>query len=152
MTGTSAQIRRLLSPRHGILVCLSLLALVAACGSSGSGGSASSTTSAAAASSTTAATASGGTTAPGGATTSAAAAEITIKNFAFTTPASVSPGAKITVRNEDSTAHTVTVDSGNAFNDQAPSGSSSFTAPMTPGSYPFHCSIHPFMHGTLVVK
>jgi plastocyanin len=78
---------------------------------------------------------------------------ITIKNFGFTTPASVSPGATVTVRNEDSTDHTVTVDSGGAFDDPAPaSGTSTFTAPASPGSYAFHCTIHPFMHGTLVVK
>jgi plastocyanin len=47
----------------------------------------------------------------------------------------------------------VTADSGNAFDSTQPSGgSSSFTAPTKPGSYPFHCTIHPFMHGTLVVQ
>jgi plastocyanin len=81
-----------------------------------------------------------------------ASATITIKDFAYTTPTSVAPGAKINVKNEDSLAHTVTADSGNAFDDQANPGNSSFTAPSEPGSYPFHCTFHPEMHGTLVVK
>jgi plastocyanin len=27
-----------------------------------------------------------------------------------------------------------------------------FKAPTTPGTYPFHCTIHPDMHGSLIVK
>ena len=115
--------------RRALLSCLFavLLLAVTACGSSG--GSAS------------------GSTASG-----SGSAVITIKDFKYTVPASVSPGEKITVNNVDSIAHTVTADSGNAFDDQAPTGNSSFTAPSTPGSYPFHCTFHPEMHGTLVVK
>jgi plastocyanin len=64
----------------------------------------------------------------------------------------VSPGATITVDNKDGTDHTVTSDTGNAFDDAASPGTSTFTAPTKPGSYPFHCTIHPSMHGTLVVK
>ena len=77
---------------------------------------------------------------------------ITIKDFGFTTPDSVSPGATVTVDNKDGTAHTVTSDVGNAFDDAASEGTTTFTAPTKPGSYPFHCSIHPSMHGTLVVQ
>jgi plastocyanin len=44
---------------------------------------------------------------------------ITIEDFGFTTPASVSPGATITEDNEDGTAHTVTSDEGKAFDDVA---------------------------------
>jgi len=80
------------------------------------------------------------------------ASTITIENFSFTTPDSVSPGASITVDNKDGTAHTVTSDDGGAFDDPADTGTSTFTAPTKPGSYPFHCSIHPNMHGTLVVR
>ena len=117
--------------------CALVLAALAACGSSGSsGGTASSTSSAAAA---------------GSGSSSATAAVVTIQDFAFTTPASVSPGARVTVHNMDGTAHTVTADSGSAFDDQAAPGNSSFTAPTQPGSYPFHCTIHPEMHGVLVV-
>jgi len=79
-------------------------------------------------------------------------AVITIHDFAFTTPASVSPGAKVSVHNTDGLAHTVTADEGKAFDSPAPAGNSSFTAPTAPGSYPFHCNIHPEMHGTLVVR
>jgi plastocyanin len=125
--------------RRGILSCAVAIAvaLLAGCGSTtASGGTASSTSSPAAGS---------GTQASSGAT-------ITIKDFAFTTPASVSPGAKVRVNNMDGLAHTVTADSGHAFDSPAPAGNSSFTAPTTPGSYPFHCSIHPEMHGVLVVK
>ena len=113
-------------------VCAVFLTAVTACGSSGSTG------------------ASGSSAESGSAGSSAAT--ITIKDFKYTTPTSVAPGAKISVKNEDSIAHTVTADSGNAFDDQANSGTSSFTAPSEPGSYTFHCTFHPEMHGTLVVK
>jgi plastocyanin len=83
---------------------------------------------------------------------SSAGSTITISDFAFTTPDSVSPGATVTVDNKDSTAHTVTADGGGSFDDQANAGISTFTAPDKPGSYPFHCNFHPGMHGTLVVK
>jgi len=79
---------------------------------------------------------------------------ITIKNFAFS-PASlsVSPGARLTVHNEDAATHTVTSVS-NAFNtgNVAPGATVTFTAPTTPGTYAYICMIHQFMHGTLVVN
>jgi len=93
-------------------------------------------------------------TAPGagsGTPTSTAGA-IMIHGFAFTTPPSVHPGAQVSVDNMDGVAHTVTDDKGSAFNSPAPPGNSSFMAPSTAGSYPFHCNIHPEMHGTLVVR
>lgn len=78
---------------------------------------------------------------------------ITIKDFKYTVPASVAPGAKISVKNNDQVAHTVTADSGKAFDDMAdPGKTTTFTAPMKPGSYKFHCTFHGNMHGTLVVK
>jgi plastocyanin len=83
---------------------------------------------------------------------SAAAAVITINKFAYSVPSSVRPGATVTVLNKDGEAHTVTADSGEAFDDKAsPGASTSFTAPMKPGSYPFHCTYHSNMHGVLVV-
>lgn len=118
-------------------VCAVALGTVTACGSTGAstGGETSSSASAA-----------------GSATGTSSAPVITIKDFGFTTPPSVGPGAKVSVTNMDTVAHTVTADSGNAFDDPAPPGNSSFTAPTKPGSYPFHCNIHPEMHGILVVK
>jgi plastocyanin len=122
------------------LVLAGLCAVVlVACGSSGS----SSSSSAMSGSSSSASSSS-----DAGST----ASTITIKSFSFTTPDSVSPGATVTVDNQDGTAHTVTADDGKSFDDQAANGTSSFTAPTKPGSYPFHCTIHPSMHGTLVVK
>jgi plastocyanin len=83
----------------------------------------------------------------------ASATTITIKNFTFS-PATlrVSPGATVTVANNDSVAHTMTsttkkFDTG----DVAPGASATFKAPTTPGTYAYICTIHQFMHGTLVV-
>jgi plastocyanin len=88
-----------------------------------------------------------------GATDASASAVIHISSFAYQTPALVSPGATVTVMNTDGEAHTVTADSGSAFDVTIGGGSSStFTAPMKPGSYAFHCTYHSNMHGTLVVK
>jgi plastocyanin len=81
------------------------------------------------------------------------AAMIHISAFRFMTPASVSPGALVSVMNMDGENHTVTADSGNAFDVAATAGSTvTFKAPRTPGSYPFHCTYHSNMHGVLVVK
>jgi plastocyanin len=77
-----------------------------------------------------------------------------IANFKFA-PASltVSPGARVTVANHDSTAHTATADQGQSFDtgDIDPGSSATITL-SKPGTYAYHCSIHPFMHGTLVVR
>lgn len=79
-------------------------------------------------------------------------AYIEIKNFTFTPPKSVKAGSKVEVRNEDSTAHTVTADDGSFdTKDVSASGEASFTAPSTPGTYKFHCNIHSSMTSELVV-
>ena len=75
----------------------------------------------------------------------------TVAGYAF--PAlSVAPGAVITLVDGDAEAHTVTSDVGTfdsgTFDGTAPG---SLTAPTKPGRYPFHCTVHPSMHGVLVV-
>ncbi|MFE4835958.1 cupredoxin domain-containing protein [Arthrobacter sp. NPDC056691] len=83
----------------------------------------------------------------------ASATAITIKDFSYQTPASVSPGATVTVTNMDSADHTVTADEGSAFDAEAQGrGTATFTAPSKPGTYPFHCAYHANMHGALTVK
>ncbi len=82
-----------------------------------------------------------------------AALTIVIKGYKYTTPASVAPGAMVTVRNDDDTAHTVTADSGGAFDVNIDAHkSATFKAPADAGSYKFKCTYHPYMHGTLTVK
>ncbi len=111
-----------------VLACVGVL--VAGCGSSGS---------------TSAATS----------TTAAAPNTITIDNFAFAPQSmTVSPGATVTVKNNDSTAHTVTAKN-KAFDtgDVGAGATKTFTAPTKPGSYAYICLIHPFMKAaTIVVK
>jgi plastocyanin len=77
---------------------------------------------------------------------------ITISGFAFGAPVTVTPGAKVTVRNADSAPHTVTA-AGGAFDTRtiAPGATASFVAPSKPGTYRFACGIHPSMTGSLVV-
>jgi plastocyanin len=79
---------------------------------------------------------------------------VRISNFKFV-PATVTAahGARVAVTNNDSTAHTATADDGHSFDTGSvdPGASKAITV-SKPGSYPYHCSIHPFMHGTLVVK
>jgi plastocyanin len=79
---------------------------------------------------------------------------IVMKSFTFTpTSLTVAPGTKITVVNQDQAPHTVTAndksfDSGNISGGQ----SGELTAPTKPGSYPYICTIHQYMTGTLIVK
>lgn len=127
-----------------------LLALTACSSSSNSSGASSKTKSAPsrspAASTSSRAADSGATTAAG--------PVITIKTFAFAGTMTVKPGAKVTVINNDSTAHTLTdkltkkFDTGNI----GAGAKSSFTAPTKVGKYPFGCTYHPEMAGTLTVQ
>ncbi|MFI1737771.1 cupredoxin domain-containing protein [Streptomyces sioyaensis] len=84
-----------------------------------------------------------------------AAARLTIKDFTFKPAAlSVRPGGTVTVVNEDSTTHTVTANAAKAFDTGSigPGRTVTFKAPAKAGSYPFRCTIHPYMKGTLTVR
>jgi len=80
---------------------------------------------------------------------------ITIKDFTFE-PArpAVAPGTPITVVNKDPETHTLTATGGKAFDTgKVASGQTvTFTAPDKAGSYPFICTFHPYMKGTLTVR
>ena len=79
---------------------------------------------------------------------------VVIKNFGFG-PATmvVSPGTKITVVNQDKAPHTMTAVNKAFDTGTIPGGQSGvLTAPSTPGTYPYVCTIHPSMTGTLIVK
>lgn len=76
---------------------------------------------------------------------------ISIDDFVFSGPGTVSPGGEITVSNNDSEAHTVTADDG-SFDVTVPGGASAtFTAPSEAGSYGFFCKFHGNMKGSLTV-
>jgi plastocyanin len=78
---------------------------------------------------------------------------ITIKNYGFSGPGTVAPGALVTVRNRDSVTHTVTANSGHKFNVTVGAHKTkTFRAPHKAGTYRFHCAIHAEMKGSLKVK
>lgn len=79
-------------------------------------------------------------------------AVITITDFAYKVPASVAPGATITIKNGDSQAHTVTSKAGGFDVKIDPQGTATMKAPDKPGSYDFVCTFHANMTSTLVVK
>jgi plastocyanin len=67
----------------------------------------------------------------------------------------VSPGAVVTVKNEDSVTHTFTDKADPKLFTSGPVASGqtkTFKAPDKPGSYPVFCTIHQYMAGTLVVR
>ncbi len=98
----------------------------------------------------------GGSGAPPAASTSSkpvAGNSVTISNFAFS-PATVTVavGTTVTWTNKDSVAHTVTSDTG-AFDsgNLSPNGTYSYKF-TTSGTFPYHCGIHTYMKGTVIVQ
>jgi len=84
---------------------------------------------------------------------SSSANAVTIQNMAFN-PATlnVQVGTTVTWTNKDSNTHRVVSDSGLFDSGDLANGKSfSYTFNQT-GSYPYHCSIHPSMTGTIVVS
>jgi plastocyanin len=81
-------------------------------------------------------------------------AEVSIRQFQFSpTPVTVAPGARVTWTNMDAgVSHTVVADGGQFASGVLGNGQSFVTMPTTPGTYNYHCSIHPFMTGTVIVQ
>ena len=79
---------------------------------------------------------------------------ITISNFKFSpSTLRVQNGARIKVANDDSPPHTVTADDGHSFDSgTVDSGASTTISAPAAGTYSYHCTIHPFMKGKLVVQ
>ena len=110
------------------------------------------------------------TTAPSAATTTAAAATLTIPQGASVQgnpayepdPLTVKVGDTIAVNNKDTAPHTVTngkdatdPNMGKLFDTSIINAGDSaeiVTTGMKPGEYPYHCSVHPYMTGTLTVQ
>ena len=92
-------------------------------------------------------------------------ASVTIQDFSFS-PASVTlqVGGTVTWTNSGPSSHTVTSDAGSFEGGtlSPPSGSDPYGQPSgggtyrmsfpSPGSYSYHCSIHPGMQGTITVR
>ena len=84
---------------------------------------------------------------------SADADTVAIRDFAFSPNSlTVSAGTTVTWKNLDGEPHTVVNDNG-LFRSDALDENDSYTFRFDkPGTYTFICSIHPHMHGTIVVK
>jgi plastocyanin len=63
----------------------------------------------------------------------------------------VATGTTVTWVNNDSITHTTTSNGGTWNGNLAPGASFSFTF-AAPGTYPYHCTIHPNMIGTITVQ
>jgi amicyanin len=125
-------VRRMTMLALGALLTVTL----AACGGSSSGGS----------SVTTGTSSSPGTT---------AGPTVTIKNFSFSPKTlNVKVGTKVTFVQEDSIPHTATGSGAADFiNSPTLAKGQSYSVTFTKaGTYPYICSIHPYMHGTVVVS
>jgi hypothetical protein len=66
-------------------------------------------------------------------------------------PVTIAVGTTIIWTNNDNTAHTSTANNGAWNGTVAPGGQFSFTF-SSAGSFPYHCSLHPGMVGTVVVQ
>jgi amicyanin len=75
-----------------------------------------------------------------------------IKNFAFS-PASITikAGATVVWTNEDAIQHDVTFDGGGIVSTTLNHNDTFSHTFLTAGTYHYICSIHPFMHGTVIV-
>ena len=64
----------------------------------------------------------------------------------------VSPGTTVVWGNNDSTTHTTTADGGQWNSGNLNAGGTFSVKLDTPGTYKYHCTIHSFMNGTIVVQ
>ena len=129
-------------------LAIASLLVLAACGSSTT--SPASSTAAGGAPSAAASAGAGG--AACSETKDAGAVAVSIKDFAFN-PAAVTAkvGQVIAFTNNDTTAHTATLDAGGCTTPNIAPATSDGLVFTAAGTYPFHCSIHSQMKGTITI-
>jgi plastocyanin len=79
--------------------------------------------------------------------------QVSIANYAFS-PARlvVSPGTRIVWTNKDGDPHTVKGTAGGWASEALDTGNPYAHVFKHAGTFTYYCAIHPFMHGTIVVK
>jgi plastocyanin len=78
--------------------------------------------------------------------------QVNIANFSFAPgTVMVKPGTTVTWTQQDKDQHTVTADDGSFGSSPLTTGQTFTHTFGTLGTYHYHCAIHPFMHGTVVV-
>jgi len=84
---------------------------------------------------------------------SAAGHDVAVQNFAYN-PASITVqvGDSVTWTNQDAVPHTVTADDGSFDQPLNASGGVATITFTKAGTFTYHCTIHPSMHGTVVVE
>jgi plastocyanin len=77
---------------------------------------------------------------------------VSIKDYAYQKPIITVPvGTTVSWTNRDDDPHTVTFDD-KSFDSKGLGNGDSWKHTFTkPGKYTYHCSAHPFMHGTIIV-
>src|SRR5260370_42157081 len=84
---------------------------------------------------------------------SAVAAEVRMAAYAFQTPSvTISAGQAVRWTNDDAVEHSVTFDGTEPGSPLLPPTGTYVHRFDTPGTYPYHCTPHPFMKGVIVVK
>lgn len=87
-----------------------------------------------------------------GAATASAAKSVGIRNFSYHPgKLTVSKGAQVVFSNSDGIAHTAT-DRGVFDTGHIKPGKSVAVRFTQKGTFAYHCTIHPFMHGKIVVR
>jgi plastocyanin len=89
---------------------------------------------------------------PSSVTSTASQNSVAIQNYAFNpSTLTIQKGANVTWKNYDSVQHTVTSDSGAFSSPRLSTGDTYAHQFNNTGSFSYHCSIHPYMTGTIVV-
>lgn len=80
------------------------------------------------------------------------AEKVAISGFAYDPETvTIQAGGKVTWQNEDSTEHTATLDDGSFDTGALAEGKLKSESFKEPGTYAYHCEIHPQMKGTVEV-
>ena len=124
---------------RGLAAAVSTAMLLAAC--SGGGGTA------------TTAPGGGGGSAPCTDSTGTTTVSATVANNTWSQPVTAKVGDVITWSNSDSVPHKVALDDGScAMGANIAGGSSKSLVFSKAGTFPFHCSVHPSMKGTITIS
>ena len=83
----------------------------------------------------------------------AADTTITISNFAFAPVETTIPvGTTVVFKNDDDTIHSVLADDGSFHSEALDSGDEFRFTFAKSGVFSYHCGLHPFMQGKIIVK